>query len=237
MKDANISFAVGLDPPTMTNLSLLLRSLAKSGSPQLVLGLRPQDPVPEWITHVMRLGDNFQVTYQGSKKDMGSEAKPSRRIFPKIGMSSLYIMIRIARASKLRVRRSLDLTCTGTGSLGRFDLPIKAVPQRGLTKSYRIWDIRALPGPSFSSSQVESTESREGIPLIDADVPVSNSEILVDMRGVRVKYGDKEVLGSWEQEIDGQKKKGLSWTIRRGERWGVFGPNGMYLLARPGRRT
>lgn len=63
---------------------------------------------------------------------------------------------------------------------------------------------------------------------------MSNNEALVEMQGVCVRYGDKEVLGSWEQEINGQGKKGLSWSIRRGERWGVFGPNGTYLGAYEG---
>ena len=70
--------------------------------------------------------------------------------------------------------------------------------------------------------------------MVDADVPTSTNEAIVEMEGVCVRYGDKEVLGSWEQEVGGQAKKGLSWTIRRGERWGVFGPNGMYLVAHKG---
>ena len=70
--------------------------------------------------------------------------------------------------------------------------------------------------------------------MVDADVPTSTNEAIVEMEGVCVRYGDKEVLGSWEQEVGGQAKKGLSWTIRRGERWGVFGPNGMCFVAHKG---
>lgn len=105
------------------------------------------------------------------------------------------------------------------------------IPQRGLTKAYQGERIRNLPGLSDSVHRPEPTESREGMPLIDADVAVPISEALVEMQDVRVRYGDKEVLGSWEQEIEGQTRKGLSWTVRRGERWGVFGPNGMCLVA------
>jgi molybdate transport system ATP-binding protein len=39
-------------------------------------------------------------------------------------------------------------------------------------------------------------------------------EALVEMRGVRVRYGGTEVLG------------GLDWVMRRGENWGILGPNG-----------
>ena len=108
------------------------------------------------------------------------------------------------------------------------------IPQRGLTKAYRNEPIRSLPGSNHSFQQSEPTESREGIPLVDADVPVFANEALVEMQDVRVRYGDKEILGSWEQKIEGLSKKGLSWTVRRGERWGVFGPNGMCLVVHKG---
>jgi molybdate transport system ATP-binding protein len=44
--------------------------------------------------------------------------------------------------------------------------------------------------------------------------PLGSPESVVEMRGVRVRYGDRLVLD------------GLSWTMRRGERWCVRGPNG-----------
>jgi ABC-type molybdenum transport system ATPase subunit/photorepair protein PhrA len=51
-------------------------------------------------------------------------------------------------------------------------------------------------------------------------------EPLVEMSGVQVSYGNKTVLGNWQQEVNRETKKGLWWTIRRGQRWGIFGPNG-----------
>ena len=62
---------MGLDPPTVMTLSPLLYSLAQSNSPRLILALRPQDPLPDWITHVVRLGPNLQIIYQGEKDLMG----------------------------------------------------------------------------------------------------------------------------------------------------------------------
>jgi molybdate transport system ATP-binding protein len=44
--------------------------------------------------------------------------------------------------------------------------------------------------------------------------PAAPSEVLVQMRDVRVRCGNKTVL------------QGLSWTMRRGERWCIRGPNG-----------
>ena len=84
-----------------------------------------------------------------------------------------------------------------------------------------------MKGLSYLHDQSKVIRSREGLPLVDTDVPLPTSEILVEMQGVCVRYGDREVLGNWLQEVHGLTKKGLSWTIRRGERWGVFGPNGM----------
>lgn len=64
----------------------------------------------------------------------------------------------------------------------------------------------------------------------------SNQEALIQMEGVRVRYGDRVVLGDWtygkqrkaksEEEDQEKQKSGLWWTVRRGERWGLFGPNG-----------
>ena len=68
--------------------------------------------------------------------------------------------------------------------------------------------------------------SREGLPLQDNKSSPPQGETLVEMHDVCVKYGDKLALGGWKQEIDGTPREGLWWTVRRGERWGVFGPNG-----------
>ena len=70
--------------------------------------------------------------------------------------------------------------------------------------------------------------------MVDAELPVSTYEVLVEMQDVCVKYSDKEILGSWKQELEGQTRNGLSWTVRRGERWGVFGPNGKCLALHEG---
>lgn len=51
-------------------------------------------------------------------------------------------------------------------------------------------------------------------------------EPLVEMEGVNIRYGARQILGGWNQELNGEERDGLWWTVRRGERWGVFGPNG-----------
>lgn len=53
-----------------------------------------------------------------------------------------------------------------------------------------------------------------------------DAEPLVEMAGCKVRYGDKIALGNWTRQTPEGPKEGLHWTVRRGERWGVFGPNG-----------
>ena len=114
-----------------------------------------------------------------------------------------------------------------TESSTRFDVSDSTIPQRGLIKAYQSERFRFLKGRNYPYRLLGEGGSREGIPLLDTDVSLPTSEILVEMQDICVRYGDKEVLGNWLQEVHGLTKKGLSWTIRRGERWGVFGPNGM----------
>lgn len=59
---------MGLDPQTLVSLSPLLHELAKKNSPRLVLSLRPQDPIPDWITHLIFLSGNCEVAFQGPKE-------------------------------------------------------------------------------------------------------------------------------------------------------------------------
>lgn len=58
---------MGLDPPTLMTLSPMLRDLAYNASPLLILALRPQDPIPDWITHLVILGQNHTVALKNSK--------------------------------------------------------------------------------------------------------------------------------------------------------------------------
>ena len=59
----------------MATLSPLLHRLAEARNPRLLLALRPQDPIPDWITHVLFLGKDLQVTHQGPKDEVGRRLK------------------------------------------------------------------------------------------------------------------------------------------------------------------
>ncbi|KAI4284816.1 MAG: hypothetical protein L6R38_001152 [Xanthoria sp. 2 TBL-2021] len=155
---------MGLDPPTMKAISPLLHRLAEAQEPRILLSLRPQDPLPKWITHVVRLGPELRVAHQGPKS---------------------------------RVLRAM-----GIGPAARND--VKA-------------------GDSAASKP--SSPSREGLPLRGGSSGLEGQPI-VEMRDIRVKYGDKVVLGNWQEVIDGEQRQGFNWTVRRGQRWVVCGLNG-----------
>lgn len=182
---------VGLDPSTLTTLSPLLHKLAQTQSPRLILALRPQDLLPDWITHLVFIGPSLRVRVQG-RKEMVLEVMKS-------GLSN---NDQDCSPQKGRANKSIELSST------KKELPESIV----------------LPPASYISKDF----SQEGLPLIDkvgSDGEVLK-EPLVEMESVNVRYGARQILGGWKQNVNGQEKDGLWWTIRRGERWGVFGPNG-----------
>ncbi|EED16944.1 ABC transporter, putative, partial [Talaromyces stipitatus ATCC 10500] len=64
---------MGLDPATTESISSLLRNLAYRCSPRVMISLRPQDAIPDWITHVLIL-DNRRIAFSGPKKDFYKQA-------------------------------------------------------------------------------------------------------------------------------------------------------------------
>ena len=181
---------MGLDPATVTHLSALLVRISETMSPRIVLGLRPQDPLPDWVTHVVRLAPAFHVESQGEKQ-----------------LHPLH----------------------GTDDLAKSVESISKV----VKPSY--WNQRGLPvwGPT---GRKYAPSSREGLSL---SLPKSskkkhyNSNPLVRMSGVQIAYGQKVVLGNWEQKehplADSECNAlapGLWWNVCKGQRWGIFGSNG-----------
>ncbi|TWU76571.1 hypothetical protein ED733_007918 [Metarhizium rileyi] len=172
---------MGLDPPTVSGLSPLLQSLAEKASPRLVMSARPQDPLPEWITHLVYLRSDCQVGSMGAKETVLD------------GLRSYVQGVKLG------------------GLLEDEKLPVHTLSGVG----------RVLGSIMPSASTRRRQDSEHALNPVDA-----NAEPLVEMDGCRVRYGDKIALGNWSQETPQGLKDGLVWTVRRGERWGVFGPNG-----------
>lgn len=172
---------MGLDPPTVAGLSPLLKSLADKATPRLVLSARPQDPIPEWITHLLYLRTDCQIGYMGPKEEV---------------LDRLRTYVSGVKSGTLKEDVSL---------------PIHPLAEVG----------HVLGGPKDVAQNKQSSSSTRAL-----DPTNSSSEVLVDMDGCQIRYGDKVALGNWSQTVDGKEKLGLVWKVRRGERWGVFGPNG-----------
>lgn len=60
---------VGLDPATVRSISDLLHRLASNSDPRLVLSLRPQDTIPDWITHLLVIGRANRILMQGTREE------------------------------------------------------------------------------------------------------------------------------------------------------------------------
>lgn len=71
---------MGLDPPTTAALSPLLKSLAERAAPRLILSFRPQDPLPDWITHVIRLGPSLRIESQGLRNEAQAQGDSSQTV-------------------------------------------------------------------------------------------------------------------------------------------------------------
>lgn len=61
---------MGLDPATVNSISALLQRLAERCAPRLLLSLRPQDKIPDWITHLLIVGNSHRVLTQGSRSEV-----------------------------------------------------------------------------------------------------------------------------------------------------------------------
>ncbi|EEP79868.1 conserved hypothetical protein [Uncinocarpus reesii 1704] len=202
---------MGLDPPTVQSLSPLLYNLAAASNPRIIMTLRPQDPVPAWITHLVILGDEDTVALQGVR-------------------SEVYRQLHIWRAVS-------DRATSSTPEHGKVALlprsPQEDTFYKGLTSTEQaIYDhaesLRAngLFEPSLSILNDFGLVAAKAEESKVSTRPASYGEPIIEMDGVRVSYGDKVVLGDWRQSVNGQTKPGFHWTVRRGQRWGVFGLNG-----------
>ncbi|KAI1875809.1 uncharacterized protein JN550_002095 [Neoarthrinium moseri] len=180
---------MGLDPPTVAGLSPLLHGLASKASPRLVLSARPQDPIPDWITHLVYLRSDCQVGAIGEKQ----EVLDKLREYVKGVWNGLS-----KEDEKLAVHNLVHLgkSLTANGIQGE----------------------ALLEEESTSAEETDLNQDSRSAQTIGAP--------LVEMDGCQVQYRGKIALGNWTQEVDGEEKTGLVWTVRRGERWGIFGPNG-----------
>ncbi|KAL2066431.1 hypothetical protein VTL71DRAFT_2502 [Oculimacula yallundae] len=199
---------MGLDPPTLLSLSPMLYRLAEANAPRLVLSLRPQDPIPDWITHLIFLKGNCEVAFQGAREDVLWEVRNlvSGIQDGRIESNRSMLLHSMHEVGRILTKDGIAECIPSANTVGR----VTSIPQKG-------------------AQNEDAPRSRDGFPLHDVEKPVIG-EPLIQMDGVKVQYGSKVVLGNWKQEVpsstQAEARDGLWWDVKRGERWGIFGPNG-----------
>ncbi|KAI0203895.1 ABC transporter [Astrocystis sublimbata] len=183
---------MGLDPPTVAGLSPLLHALASKASPRLVLSARPQDPIPDWITHLVYLGGDCKVTASGTKEDVLEHLRKYIR-----GVWSGHTVA--------------DET-----------LSIRSLLHLGKTLTAKGIEGQTLMGDEVAGKEGEAKDAKPNVARTQRNI----GEALVEMEGCQVQYRGQIALGNWKEQVNGKEREGLTWTVRKGERWGVFGPNG-----------
>lgn len=190
--------SVGLDPFVSQHISEVLHRLAEANAPRIVLSLRPQDVIPDWITHIVYAGEDGKVQALGQKEEIFQYLKQQ------------YEEINRSIISRKRNGHQLDSKLVELREVG------KHLSEKG----------------DFETSATEERDSpsdlvlsRDGFEKVDSST-ANIGEPVVEMEGVRIKYGPNSVLGDWTQDVDGVQKDGLWMNIHRGQRWGIFGANG-----------
>lgn len=266
---------MGLDPPTLVSLSPILEELAINSSPRILLGLRPQDPIPEWITRLI---------YVNSENKIIISARKPQALF------SIYSWMRASQGGQDVTPAEKEMAMAMTESFG--PPPSKLPPMltshgtREIDFLDQIWDLShaqrdsvtgyvdpsTIPPSGRRRARFErwaATPEKNMDPVIrlnlrtalsrsaldafneglrgltsarpvpaqganateekDADTQVANqrtqSEPLIELNSIIVKYGPKIVLGHGPPQV-GFADPGLNLTISKGTRLLLLGPNG-----------
>ncbi|OCL11678.1 P-loop containing nucleoside triphosphate hydrolase protein [Glonium stellatum] len=196
---------IGLDPFVSKHISQVLHRLAEANAPRIVLSLRPQDVIPEWITHVVYAGEDGRVDVLGPKEEVFQYLKEQYE----------------SVESTLMTSKGAEMS---TGEHPELNPKLVEIREVGRHMSEKgDFDLTSQADDSIPSHSL--TLSRDAYTKIDESrVPIGDP--LVEMEGVKIKYGTNSVLGNWQQEVDGSIREGLWWNVRRGQRWGIFGANG-----------
>ncbi|KAL1959072.1 hypothetical protein VTO42DRAFT_2858 [Malbranchea cinnamomea] len=188
---------MGLDPATARSISELLGRLSAREFPQLVISLRPQDPIPFWITNVAILSPHNKLLAMDHVWRVRNLLRTWNRQVKQEGRSERLPGLSQSASSKDGPNQESQLSHTTT--------PVTTVEMREVLRDFR---------PTRSNSHALLFK------------PWPYGERIVEMEGVQVKYEEdgKPVLGGWRQGR--RDNEGLYWTVRRNQRWGIFGSNG-----------
>lgn len=163
-------FAVGLDPATVRSISGFLHQLAAKASPRLILALRPQDSVPDWVTHVMILGNSNQILLQGSRQKVDKALDVWRNL-----------------STLKRKKPAMSPSDTKIFNKAKEDMA------KGILDRQLLWDLKLI---SHKPLKLAWSALPEGEPLIEMDgvrVQYGDNAVLGDWKQV-VNGEEKEGL-------------------------------------------
>ncbi|KIW64087.1 hypothetical protein PV04_09045 [Phialophora macrospora] len=225
---------MGLDPPTLVTLSPMLKRLAYRSSPLLMLGLRPQDPIPDWITHLVVLGHNHTVALMGQKDRVllnvrrWAEVASTSHVRTQDQKAVEGILKQYGAPPAGLTGDVLSETGISTASPGMSaeECPAKEDGYGACSEQpFRSPMDDILEQLITSPPTARSQESTGSIPLSSVQLTMpspttttpASGDPLIELSSVIVKYGSKIVLGN---------PTGLSLTLSKGTRLALLGPNG-----------
>lgn len=231
---------MGLDPPTLVKLSPILRGLAYKESPLLMLALRPQDPIPDWITHLAILGQNHTVPLLGPRADVMYAHHRWKDLHHNSKRSDKASRARDTAIEMTRLcgppLQGLEETLTDSGVVAydAYSKFLKAATSQhfeaegstqerspALTiapKLFREIHDQTLASAK-SSRHSDQQHSSHNEPRRELGEPI------IELKSVVVKYGEKVVLGGGAPGSE-SSSQGLNLNINRGTRLALLGPNG-----------
>ncbi|KIW33969.1 uncharacterized protein PV07_00780 [Cladophialophora immunda] len=242
---------MGLDPPTLVTLSPMLKKLAYQSSPLLMLGLRPQDPIPDWITHLVVLGHNHSVALMGEKSKVLSDVRRWVNLVSasKLSTADQKVVDQITSEyglplagvtgdvlSETGISRHPEMledsSPTLQGQEGD-DRPLKngTEPEKrgrqALSKLLRraVTAIPTLPSKPTLEPRGSSQEQEETSLSLPGDRDRQLGDPLIELTSIIVQYGSKTVLGHPPPQ-PGHSTPGLNMTVYQGTRLALLGPNG-----------
>jgi ABC-type molybdenum transport system ATPase subunit/photorepair protein PhrA len=218
---------MGLDPPTLVTLSPMLKRLAYKSSPLLMLGLRPQDPIPDWITHLVVLGDHHTVALQGEKNSVLQNVRKWLEVVSNKQLSDADQSLVKEIIAKYGIPpagvNGDTLTENGiTSSVDSIrDASTEVIDGNELAKDGLPSLLNNITTASFSSSAIIRPTAQQRPKSSGPSSPPSPPQYatvipLIELKDIQVRYGPKVVLGHHP----------LSLSIRPGTRLALLGPNG-----------
>ncbi|KIW12844.1 hypothetical protein PV08_08031 [Exophiala spinifera] len=234
---------MGLDPPTLVGLSKMLLELSRRADPIILLGLRPQDPIPAWVSRLAVLGQDHTVSLIGLKKNVlhslrrwqdlvstlssgrsseeASNDEDARRIVKEFGHPPSGIGMKLT-AEGITPFKEFSSEISPTAELS-WRKAMSRRPGKG-EQDDRLVDLllrmseKSIPQATTTVSPPASVDPSH---TSSSHSPSSASRELgsplIDLQAVTVKYGSKVVLGHGG---------GLTYTIKQGTRLALLGPNG-----------